>query len=325
MDIRDVDLNLLVALEALLAERNVTRAAQRLGLSQSSMSASLARLRALFNDPLLLRTARGMLPTTKASELAAPVKQILDEIGRIVRQAEAFDPARAATTFTITASDYVEFAILPRLVDHLEARAPGCRLAVRPISFTTLGDQLERGEVDLAIMGMSNAPENARVRPLYPERFVGVVRRDHPRVSRQVTLDEFCALEHVLISPSGGAFVAQTDAALAAVGRRRTVRLSVPHFLLVPEIVTRSDLMAVIPERLARVHAERLRILELPFELAPLIIAEVWHERTHRDPAHVWLRQSLVELMEKDAVPLPRVPQSPRRSRKIDRRATQAV
>ncbi|MCC6609794.1 MAG: LysR family transcriptional regulator [Burkholderiales bacterium] len=325
MDIRDVDLNLLVALEALLAERNVTRAAHRLGLSQSSMSASLGRLRVLFNDPLLLRTARGMLPTTKASELAAPVKQILDEIGRIVRQAEAFDPARATTTFTITASDYVEFAILPRLVDHLEARAPGCRLAVRPISFATLGEQLERGDVDLAILGTSNAPENARVRPLYPERFVGVVRRDHPRVSRQVTLDEFCALEHVLISPSGGAFVAQTDAALAALGRSRTVRLSVPHFLLVPEILARSDLMAVIPERLARVYAQRLRILELPFELEPLIIAEVWHERTHRDPAHVWLRQLLVDLMAKDAVPLPRVPQPPRRSRKLDRRATQAV
>jgi len=325
MDIRDVDLNLLVALEALLAERNVTRAAQRLGLSQSAMSASLARLRALFNDPLLLRTARGMLPTNKAADLAAPVKQVLDEIGRLVRQAEAFDPARAAATFTITASDYVEFAILPRLVDHLEARAPRCRLAVRPINFAALGDQLERGEVDLAVTGASNAPENARVRPLYPERFVGVVRRDHPRVSRQVTLDEFCALEHVLISPSGGAFVAQTDAALAAIGRSRTVRLSVPHFLLVPEIVSRSDLMAVIPDRLARVHADRLRILELPFELAPLIIAEVWHERTHRDPAHVWLRQSLAELMEKDAVPLPRVPQSPRRGRKADRRATQAV
>ena len=114
MDIRQVDLNLLVALEALLSERSVTRAAQRLGLSQPAMSAALARLRALFNDPLLLRTARGMLPTAKGVELAAPVKQVLDEIGRIVRQAEAFDPASAEVTFTITASDYVEFTILPR-------------------------------------------------------------------------------------------------------------------------------------------------------------------------------------------------------------------
>jgi DNA-binding transcriptional LysR family regulator len=325
MDIRDVDLNLLVALEALLSERSVTRAAQRLSLSQPAMSAALARLRTLFNDPLLLRTARGMLPTAKGAELAAPVKQVLDEIGRLVRQADAFDPARAELTFTITASDYVEFTILPRLVDHVEARAPGCRLAVRPITFAVLPEQLERGEVDLAVVSATNAPENTRLRPLYPERFVCAVRRGHPRATRQISLDEFCALEHVLISPSGGAFVAQTDAALAALGRSRSVRLSVPHFLLVPEILSQSDMMAVLPERLARAHADRLHIMEVPFELPPFTIAEVWHERTHRDPARTWLRQALAELMEKDGATMPRIPRQNKRSRRGERRATQAV
>jgi DNA-binding transcriptional LysR family regulator len=325
MDIRDIDLNLLVALEALLSERSVTRAAQRLSLSQPAMSAALARLRTLFNDPLLLRTARGMLPTARGVELAAPVKQVLDEIGRIVRQAEAFDPARAEVTFTITASDYVEFTILPRLVDHVEARAPGCRLAVRPISFATLPDQFERGEVDLAVVSAANAPENTRLRPLYSERFVCAVRRGHPRAAKQITLDEFCALEHVLISPSGGAFVAQTDAALAALGRSRSVRLSIPHFLLIPEILARSDMMAVLPERLARAHFDRLQIMEVPFELPPFTIAQVWHERTHRDPARAWLRQALADLMEKDGTAMPRIPRPNKRSRRGDRRATQAV
>jgi DNA-binding transcriptional LysR family regulator len=325
MDIHNVDLNLLVALEALLSERNVTRAAQRLGLSQPAMSAALARLRALFNDPLLLRTARGMLPTAKGVELAAPVKQVLDEIGRIVRQADAFDPARAEVTFTITASDYVEFTILPRLVDHFEARAPGCRLAVRPINFATLPEQFERGEVDLALVSTTNAPENARLRPLYPERFVCAVRRGHPRAAKQITLDEFCSLEHVLISPSGGAFVAQTDAALAALGRSRSVRLSVPHFLLIPEILGRSDMMAVLPERLARAHADRLHIMEIPFELPPYTIAQVWHERTHRDPARAWLRQALADLMENEGTRMARIPRQQKRIRRGDRRATQAV
>ncbi len=296
MDIRSVDLNLLVALDALLSERNVTRAASRLSLSQSAMSATLARLRALFGDPLLLRTAGGMLPTSKGLEVAAPVKQVLADIGRLVQQADAFAPATAQVTFTIAASDYVEYAILPRLVDYLEANAPLARLAVRAMDFGAVGRQLETGEVDLGILGAGFAPPNARSRPLFLERFVCVVRRDHPRIKDRLTLDEFCALDHLLVAPSGSGFTAQTDDALAAIGRRRQVRLSVPHFLLVPEILVRSDMIVALPERLARGYRDRFRIFDLPLEVPPFAIVEVWHERTHRDPALVWLRQVLTEL-----------------------------
>jgi DNA-binding transcriptional LysR family regulator len=297
MDVRAVDLNLLVALDALLAERNVTRAAARLKLSQSAMSATLARLRMLFGDPLLLRAAGGMLPTSKGAELAAPVRQVLGEIGRIVAQPGTFDPAGAERTFTIAASDYVEYAILPRLVDFLEARAPRARLAVRPMDFGAVGRHLEAGEIDLGILGAAFAPPSARSRPLFVERFVCVVRRGHPGVAERLTLDDYCALDHVLVSPFGGTFTAPADDALAALGRTRHVRLSVPHFLLVAEILTRSDMIAVLPERLARGYGERLRVFELPFELAPFTIMAVWHERTHRDPALAWLRQSLADLM----------------------------
>jgi DNA-binding transcriptional LysR family regulator len=303
MDIRSVDLNLLVALDALLGERNVTRAAARLNLSQSAMSAALARLRALFGDPLLLRTAGGMLPTSKGQELAAPVKQVLADVGRLVQQAGAFDPASARVTFTIAASDYVEFAILPRLVDFLEANAPLARFAVRAMDFGAIGRQLEAGEVDLGILGAGFAPPNARSRPLFLERFVCVVRRDHPRIRDRLTLDEFCALEHLLVQPSGSGFTAQTDDALAAIGRRRQVRLSVPHFLLVPEILVRSDMIVVLPERLARGYRDRFRIFEPPLEMPPFAIVEVWHERTHRDPALVWLRQALADLTREEAAP----------------------
>jgi DNA-binding transcriptional LysR family regulator len=120
-------------------------------------------------------------------------------------------------------------------------------------------------------------------------------------VGDQLTLDEYCALDHVLVSPSGSAFSAPADDALAAIGRSRHVRLSVPHFLLVPEILTRSDMIAVLPERLARGYGDRFRIFDLPFELAPFSVVAVWHERTHRDPALAWLRQSLSDLMSEGA------------------------
>jgi DNA-binding transcriptional LysR family regulator len=305
MDIRSVDLNLLVALDALLGERNVTRAAARLSLSQSAMSAALARLRTLFGDPLLLRTAGGMLPTSKGLELAAPVRQLVADVGRLVQQAGAFDPASARVTFTIAASDYVEYAILPRLVDYLEANAPLARFAVRAMDFGAIGRQLEAGEVDLGILGAGFAPPNARSRPLFLERFVCVVRRDHPRIRDGLTLDEFCALDHLLVQPSGSGFTAQTDDALAAIGRRRQVRLSVPHFLLVPEILVRSDMIVVLPERLARGYRDRFRIFDPPLQMPPFAIVEVWHERTHRDPALVWLRQALADLTrEEGAAPV---------------------
>jgi DNA-binding transcriptional LysR family regulator len=322
MDIRTVDLNLLVALDALLAERNVTRAAARLKLSQSALSAALARLRTLFGDPLLLRTSGGMLPTSKGQELVAPVRLVLAEIGRIVQQPGTFDPAGAERTFTIAASDYVEFAILPRLVDYLEAQAPRARLAVRPMDFGAVGRSLEAGEVDLGILGAGFAPPSVRSRPLFVERFVCVVRNGHPRVGERLTLDEYCALDHVLVSPSGGAFSAPADDALAAIGRTRHVRLSVPHFLLVPEILRRSDMIAVLPERLARGYGDRFRIFDLPFELAPFSVVAVWHERTHRDPALAWLRQSLADLMSEGAVGSVVLAASSRAPQPVRRRVT---
>jgi len=305
MDIRSVDLNLLVALDVLLSERNVTRAAARLNLSQSAMSAALARLRAVFNDPLLLRTSNGMMPTTRGEELAGPVRQVLEDIARLVQPSEGFDPATATVTFTIAASDYVEWAVLPRLVHYLQRHAPQVSLEVQPSDYTSIIRQLESGEVDLVVMNAANAPSTGRSRPLYAERFVVVARRDHPQLKRStMTVDDFCAVDHVLVARHGHVFGggAQLDDALAAQGRKRRIRLSVPHFLLVPELVARSDMISVLPERLARSYADRLQTFDVPVDVPHLTFAAVWHERTHRNPAQAWFRQVLAELMQEGGV-----------------------
>jgi len=299
MDIRNVDLNLLVALDALLAERSVSRAALRLHLSQPATSALLARLRELFGDPLLLRSARGMLPTARALELLGPVKQVLNQIDAIVRPRTAFDPARALHTFTLSASDYVEYALLPTLVDYLERKAPGVRLAVRPLDLETVAKQMESGEVDLCITGLQNAPAGLHQRPLYAERMVCVVRRRHAGVGARLTLEKFCSLEHIQVSVRGSGFSARIDDALAKLGRKRHARLAVPHFLLVPEIVARSDMISTLPERLARGYANKLRILELPLDIESFTVGQIWHERNQREPAQLWLREVLLELAQR--------------------------
>ncbi|MCU0897737.1 MAG: LysR substrate-binding domain-containing protein, partial [Burkholderiales bacterium] len=163
------------------------------------------------------------------------------------------------------------------------------------------------------------APADVRTRPLYSEGFVAVVRRDHPRVGAKLSVDLFCELDHVFVSLSGGAFAGQTDQALAALGRTRNVRLSVPHFLLVPEVVARSDMIAVLPERLARGYADRLRILATPIGIGEFTIVEAWHERVHRDPAQAWLRQVLVELLAGAPQPSSGKPPGPREPRRRGR------
>lgn len=292
---KTIDLNLLAALDALLAERNVTRAARRLNLSQPALSAQLARLRALFGDPLLLPAQRGMIPTQRALELQEPLRRALDELRGVVLVGAAFDPSVADVTLAIAASDYVQYAVLMPLALALAWEAPGVRVAFRTVDAGQIVGQMERGEVDLAMMVPEIAPEPLRRRVLFDERYVVIVRPNHPRIGDRLDLDRFCAVDHVIVSPQGGGFVGPTDAALAAHGRSRRVALSAPGFLIVPEIVERSDLIALVPERVARDRATRLRLFEPPVPVPGFSIAMVWHDRNHDHPAQRWLRARLLE------------------------------
>ncbi|MBA8879520.1 LysR family transcriptional regulator [Phyllobacterium myrsinacearum] len=296
MDINKLDLNLLVTLDTLLAERNVTRAAKRLNLSQPALSARLTRLREILGDQLLLPVQRGMLPTQRALELQAPLHEALESVRRVVAEGASFEASTAQATITIAASDYVQYSVLLQLTAVLRTEAPGIRIVWRTIDASVLMAQMERGEVDLALMTPESAPEQLRMRKLYRERYVAIVRTHHPLVQGSIGLDVFCALDHVVVSPQGGGFSGPTDIALEAIGRRRRVVLSAPAFLIVPEIIARSDMIALVPQCILHDRSDRLQTLEPPLQVPGYDMAMVWHDRTTTHPVQRWLREKIAKL-----------------------------
>jgi DNA-binding transcriptional LysR family regulator len=293
VDLRRVDLNLLVSLDALLAELNVTRAAQRLHLSQPALSAQLARLRQLFDDPLLMpaESGRGMMPTALALDLAAPLRDALQQLAGVVLRRPGFDPLRDERRFHIAASDNaIGLLGLPMVAQLPAVAGAGVRLAFRAAQHDRIAQQLEQGEVDLLIGSERALSDTMKVTKLFAERFLACQRKGHPRGNGPLDLDTYCSLGHVLVSTSGGSFHGFMDELLDALGRRRHVALSVQHFTLVPDILGATDLIGTLPARLAARHADRLDAFELPFDVPGWTLHAAWHPRHQRDPAHAWLR-----------------------------------
>ncbi|MCU0072460.1 LysR family transcriptional regulator [Pseudomonas koreensis] len=291
-NLRRLDINLLLTLDVLLAEHNVTRAAQRLNLSQPSVSVHLAKLRDIFGDPLLLPGPRGMRPTARADELREPLREALEALERAVAPASAFDPAQATHTWKIAATDYGGSTIVLPALGSLRAQAPGTRLAVIDLVPKQMVKQAEQGIFDLALHITEDAPPELRHRTLFTERYVLAGRVGHPGLSAVPTREQFCALEHVMVSREGGGFFGVTDKALADVGLSRKVVLSVPHFLLVMSVLASTDLVAMLPSRLVRDNPA-LQVVAAPLEVPGYEMAMFWGERSHRDPAHKWLREHL--------------------------------
>jgi len=298
-DIRTLDLNLLRALDALLDERSVTRAAARLGLTQPAVSGALARLREAFGDPLFVRTQRGVLPTPRAQALAGPLRRLLADAEALVRPAE-FDPATAEMLLRLAATDYAERTLVAPFLAALRAEAPRARLAVRPLEEAHVLAQMERGDFDLALMRLEAAPPALYALRLLDERYVCALRADHPDAAGPLSLDRFCALDHALVSLAGGGFRGPTDTALAALGRRRRVAVSVPSFLALPALLRASDLVAAVPERLLR-GVSGVALLPLPLDVPGFTMIAAWHERTHHDPAHRWARTLLAAVAARSA------------------------
>jgi DNA-binding transcriptional LysR family regulator len=292
MKLSQVDLNLLVALDVLLETRSVTATARRLALSQSAMSHQLARLRNLFDDALLVRARDVMLPTPRAQSLAGPLRAALAQVDLAVTSGGRWDPSTSKRAFHVGTGDYFELVLLPPLVACLSREAPGVDLSIHPLDLD-IGAQLASGEIDLAIgpaTALDHLPKERRA-VLAAERFVCVMRKDHPLAKKKLTLDRYCDARHALVS-SRGRPEGLVDEALAAMGRSRRVVVTVPHFSVTPLLVAESDLLLTVAERIATRFADSLplHVTKPPLELSGVVLMQAWHERTHDDPAHRWLR-----------------------------------
>lgn len=293
-----MDLNLLVSLDVLLAECHVTRAAARLNLSQPALSAQLRQLRQAFDDPLLVAGPKGMTPTARAQALKTPLRELLAGVQGLVSAGRSFDPGTTEQVFRIAATDSIHSSVSTPLAARLCHLAPRSRLAMQRSDLQTLPEQLASGELDLALLTTQSLPGALHARKLYDEDFLCVMRPGHPASTRPLDLDTYCALGHVLVSPSGGGFVGTVDAALQALGCSRRVQLSVNSFLLVPQLIAGTDLVATVPARLARHWAGPLAVVSVPLEVPGFSVSMAWHPRAHADPAQVWLRETLKQALD---------------------------
>lgn len=294
INLRAVDLNLLVVLDAVAAERSVTRAAERLHLTQPAVSHALARLRALFDDPLFVRTPGGLAPTARALRLAARVAAVLAEIGDVLAPDHGFDPKTSRRRFTIGMSDYAAFVILPRLSARLRATAPGIEMVVRHTSHAQGFGLLEDGGAELIVGSFPKTPASIVREHLYDEGFLCAARKGHPAFAHKLTLRRYAGLDHLQVSLSGEPS-GMVDEALRRHGARRTVVLTVGHFLVAPEILATTDLVATEPARVLAPAAARLGLATAaaPIALPSFAVVLAWPRRLGADDGIAWLRREI--------------------------------
>lgn len=294
-----LDLNLLLTLETLLTERSVTRTATKLRSSQPAVSAQLARLRRMFDDPLLIPGARAMTPTPRALGLAPKLSELVDGFRAIV-QREDFDLSTAQALIMVSASDAIQYRIGKWFATMADA-APGMQLGFVPGSramIPALDSYMASGQVDL-LVGCNELIHHDRLhtRPLYEEHLVCVMRGDHPFRDDTLTPEAFSSMKHLIVSPMGGDFSGISDGVLHRLNLSRHGTVSVPSFLVAEQILRDTDLIAVFPATLARERASVLKTYPLPVSVPSIRIAMAWHERTHHSPLHRWLRDQIANVL----------------------------
>lgn len=294
MDYHGIDLNLLAAFDALMTERNVTRAAVHVGVSQPAMSAALSRLRTLLDDPLFLRSADGLLPTPRARELAEPIAQALRQIGATLLKGAGFTPSDATLALNVGMSDYAAFVVLPMLLEKMAEQAPGMTINVHAFNNRDDAvDLLDAGVIDAAV-GVPPTYSEARIltRPIFSDAFVTIVSSTHPVARRAMDMETYLSLSHVLASPEGQRH-GLVDEALAQQGKRRHLALTLPHMFAVPAVVARTHLTATVMKRVALQSsaARKLALLPPPLVLPEIVFHVMWHRRNDANPAQQWLRE----------------------------------
>jgi DNA-binding transcriptional LysR family regulator len=291
MNLRAVDLQLLVALDVLLQELHVTRAARSLGLSQPAMSHMLARLRGLFGDPLLVRTTSGLAPTARALELREPVRDALRHVRMVFDAGTAFDPQTSLESFVVRMGDMNEFLVLPSVARELEKSAPGISLEIRHLPPLETVRALDADEIHFAVSTGLVHPKSIRSVELLEDEMVCIMRSDHPAASHPLTLKRFLALKHIRIvqTASDTRFV---DEHLSREPRRQ-VALSIPHWLAAPALVESTDLVTAISGRMARSVNTHGRFAVRPLPVGPKSFSWrlYWHSRYDAHAAHKWMRE----------------------------------
>ncbi|PID54958.1 MAG: LysR family transcriptional regulator [Gammaproteobacteria bacterium] len=306
MNINRIDLNLLVYLDVLLRERNVTQAANQLNLSQPAMSNGLRRLRELFDDPILVRTSEGMTPTERALELEPIIREVLTKIDQAVQPHSEFEPERAQRVFRIMASDYAESTLLPRLLATLRDLAPGITLDVMTPSDVSFLD-VERGKIDMVINRFDTMPQSFHQIPLWEDTFSCLLSPDNP-ILADFTLDNYLAAQHIWVSKTGMGVgvgvnpydvqrLGWVDAALAKLDKKRQIRVFTRHYQAAMILAEQNDLVVTLPSRAAALQKDnpRLAIKSPPFDIPPLELKMAWSPLLQRNPANKWLRQLIVE------------------------------
>ena len=301
-NLRTFDLNLLLAFDILMRERNVTRAAECMFVTQSAMSHTLHRLRQQLNDPVLVKSPTGMQPTALALALVEPVRSLLQEMERLLEAPQAFDPASSQRRFTIAATDYMEFLILPELTQLIYQSAPGVDIHVKRTESSFPLAQLENGSLDvvLGFTSVLNPPTHLNCEHLFMDRMACVVRQNHPGIKDAPSLADYLETSHMLISRTGDK-AGVIDQKLAESGVERRINCIVPHFLSAPLIVAQTDMILSLPYRLATAFQKLvpLNIWPVPVSLPDYNLAMIWHPLWEKDPAHGWLREQISSIGRK--------------------------
>ncbi|MFY7871214.1 MAG: LysR family transcriptional regulator [Limnohabitans sp.] len=297
MELARLDLNLLLVFHHLLREQRVSAVARTLGMSQPAVSSALGRLRTSLGDELFLRTQRGMAPTPYALQLAGPVAAALDGLQQALQVRASFDPARSTRRFTVAMTDVGEMYFLPVLVDQLSQQAPQVTLEVVSVMQAGLREDMASGRVDLALGLLPQLQSGFFQQALFRQPYVCLMRRSHPLAGKpRLSLNAFSAAEHVRVLAAGTGH-GRVDEALERQGLQRRIRLTVPHYVALGDVLGHSDLIATVPERFAQrvLRPFGLTTRPLPLQVEGSAIHQFWHSRLHRDPGHQWLRARIAQ------------------------------
>lgn len=297
MELTRIDLNLLVSLDVLLAECNVTKAAARLHISQPALSAQLARMRDLFGDPLLvpLKKGRGMSPTARAMALHGPLRSALKTLGAVVQTELTFDPAKDERVFRVALGDNAMIAVGASLAARVARQAgDNVRIAFSMSEPEHIARFMEEGEFDVLIDSERAIPSGLISVVVREEQFVMAQRKRHPRGKRAPDLASYCTMRHIVVSPDRDNFRGYMDSYLEAVGKRRNTVLAVPQAAMIPDILAGSDCVCTLPRMLLTRHLDVVDVFRLPFPCEPYRLSVAWHIRNDADPAVTWLRKQII-------------------------------